>query len=673
MKRNIFSVIWMSCLLLVSGMTFTACSSEDELDTNQYTGGVSLGAFGPCPVLRGGTLYFYGSNLDQVSAVILPGSDPITAINVLQGGLHSKISIVVPAEGGTEGAVILRTAAGQEIKSSTPLTFREDITIEEVYIGTPGNLTGDVGDVLTIKGDYLNLMWGVTFAGGHTVTELIEHDRYTISVQIPKEAASGKVTLTDLAEMPTELQSGEAITITLPTVSGQSATTLKAGGTMTITGDKLDQIQGIQLQGAALAEGEFTVSEDGTSLSFTLPDTAADGDITLVTYSGEKIVAGTVTTVTPGNLAVSGTVKNGLSMTITGSDLDLVSSVAFENAGAYSGAMTVEPAKIVIAKVPDTAQDGNLTLTMKNGKSVTVAYTLVKPTVTSADPAAFVAGTEIVIYGSHLDLVSAITFPGDVPQTVEAKDFAAQEAEGIQLTTPAASYGTGMTLTLKNGTTVSVSGIVTITAATQPAISEAPSGALPGDEITITGKNFNNVQNIYIGTYKVTRYTSKSNTSMTFKVPEAPVGSYKIVMEDYDGNKYDGPAFEILAAETTLWEGSESTGSWANNIGVLSDAGAELVAAGAKVGDIVRFYVTLDAASWQFKIIEGHWSDNDNPYGYAMAWDSSSFETDGNYVVLKFALTETILQRALTQQWWGNVFILQGEGVTLKRVTISAK
>ena len=105
----------------------------------------------------------------------------------------------------------------QELKTVSPITFREDIVIEKIYIGTEGNLTGSVGDILTIKGDYLNLMWGVTFTGGVTVTDLITHDRYTITVAIPKEAANGKITLTDTAETPTELQSEEAISINLPT------------------------------------------------------------------------------------------------------------------------------------------------------------------------------------------------------------------------------------------------------------------------------------------------------------------------------------------------------------------------------------------------------------------------------------------------------------------------
>lgn len=668
--NNIFTLL----VVALVGLSLTACSNDD-LSTDQYTSdGVSLLAFGPTPVLRGGTLFFHGTNLDRITEVQLPGQTiSVTDINVTEGGRHSRISITVPVEGGTEGYVTLKANDGTTLTSISKLTFREDISISKIYIGTEGNLNGEVGDILTIEGDYLNLMWGVTFTGGFTVSDFEEHTRYKIAVKIPKEAASGKVTLTNLAEMPTELQTSEEITIKLP-MPVAAAVNQKAGSLITINGTDLNQIQTIQLQGSVtIAEEDITRAEDGTSLSFTLPEAAADGDITLVTYSGQKISAGTLTTVTPTGMAISGTVKNGLQMTVTGTNMDLVKAVAFENAGDYTGELNVAADKVIISKVPDAAQDGNLTLKMQNGKTVTVAYTLVKPTVTSADPATVTAGDETIIYGTNLDLVAAITFPGDTEVTVEAKDFTAQEADGIQVTVPAACSGTGMKLVLKNETEVTISGILTISAATNPAISEAPANAVAGDEITITGKNFNNLANLYIGTYKVTRYTSKSNTKITFKVPDAPVGDYKFVMEDYDGNKFNGPAFSVAPSEITLWEGSEPTGSWANNIGLLSDAGTELTAAGAKVGDIIKVYVTPDASTWQFKIIEGHWGDNDNPYAYSMSWDSSSFNTNASSVVMKFVLTETILTRATTQQWWGNVFIVQGENVTVTKMTLTAK
>ena len=90
MKR-VFDIL--TVLLAACVMAFTGCS-PDELSTEQYADkGVALNVYGPQPVVRGGQLRFLGSNLDQITAVILPGVDPITEIVVVQAGVPSEIRI----------------------------------------------------------------------------------------------------------------------------------------------------------------------------------------------------------------------------------------------------------------------------------------------------------------------------------------------------------------------------------------------------------------------------------------------------------------------------------------------------------------------------------------------------------------------------------------------------
>ena len=158
----------MLAVVALLGLSLTACDNDD-LSTDQYGSDVRVQAFGPCPVLRGGTLFFYGSHLDQITEVQLPGADPITAIEVVERGAHSKISIQVPAEKCDTGIVVLKTQKGGELRTLTPVTYREDIKFEKFFVGTEGNLSGKPGDELTLKGDYLNLMHGVIFAENDTV------------------------------------------------------------------------------------------------------------------------------------------------------------------------------------------------------------------------------------------------------------------------------------------------------------------------------------------------------------------------------------------------------------------------------------------------------------------------------------------------------------------------
>ena len=548
------SKIFAMLVVALVGLSLTACNDGDDLSTDQYGNDISLQSFGPCPVLRGGTLYLYGTNLDQIESVNLPGADPITAYEIIQSGYNSKISIQVPAEKCEPGQIVLKTKKGGEITSVSPITYREDIEITKFFVGNEGTMVGNVGDVVTIKGDYLNLMHGVIFAGSDTIkeAEFVGHDRYTIQVKIPVEARTGVITLTDTLKDGTSLETKEELTINIPEATPIENRNIKAGEILSIKGSAFDQIASVKFEGATVDAADFK-SQSAAEITVAVPAKATDGTFYVVTKSGIEVPVGNIITVVPTQLvATPNPVKNGTEITITGKDMDLITGIAFPNAAA-SQLNKVETTKIT-ATVPEDAQEGDITLSLANGKTVTVAYTLVKPTVASCTPAAITAGEKTVIKGTDLDLVKSITFPGDVEQTVDK--FAAQNAQAIAVTVPAACAGSGFKLNLKNGITINIDGQLSIKAATDPAIaSVTPGEAIAGSTITITGKNFQNIQNLYIGSYKVNRYTSRSNTEIVCQVPAtAEVGTYKIVMEDLDGNKIEGPEFKVVPAEKDIAE-----------------------------------------------------------------------------------------------------------------------
>lgn len=548
------SKIFAMLVVALVGLSLTACNDGDALSTDQYGNDISLQSFGPCPVLRGGTLYLYGTNLDQIESVNLPGADPITAYEILQSGYNSKISIQVPAEKCETGQIVLKTKKGGEITSVSPITYREDIEITKFFVGNEGTMVGNVGDVVTIKGDYLNLMHGVIFAGSDTIkeAEFVGHDRYTIQVKIPVEARTGVITLTDTLKDGTSLETKEELTINTPEATPIENRNIKAGEILSIKGSAFDQIASVKFEGATVDAADFK-SQSATEITVAVPVKATDGTFYVVTKSGVEVPVGNIITVVPTQLvATPNPVKNGAEITITGKDMDLITGIAFPNA-KESKLNKVETTKVT-STVPEDAQKGDITLSLDNGKTVVVAYTLVEPTVASCTPAAITAGEKTVIKGTDLDLVKSITFPGDVEQTVDK--FAAQNAQAIAVTVPAACAGSGFKLNLKNGITINIDGQLSIKAATDPAIaSVTPGEAIAGSTITITGKNFQNIQNLYIGSYKVNRYTSRSNTEIVCQVPAtAEVGTYKIVMEDLDGNKIEGPEFKVVPAEKDIAE-----------------------------------------------------------------------------------------------------------------------
>ena len=659
------------CLFLLAGITLTACDDGDELSTDQYGNEITLNSFGPCPVLRGGILKFLGSNLDQVTEVNLPGADPITAIDIKASGKHSEIWINVPKEKCEPGIVILKTAKGGEIKTITPITYEENVELTTVYVGQEGNLSGKVGDLVTFKGDYLNLMHEVIFADDVRVpeTEFVAHDRYTITVAIPKEAKTGRPMLSDAnPEGENLLYAENAITIALPSAAGITPAKIKAGETATVTGTSLQLIENVELGGGVVVENEgIKTSADGKSLYFVIPGTATDGEVNLITFSGVKIPAGAIETVVPTELsAAPAPVKNGADITITGKDLDLVESIAFPNAG---GELKAAEASKIVATVPEKAQEGDITLSLANGKQVTVAYSLVKPTVTECTPNTLVAGNKVIIKGTDLDLVESVTLPGDPAQTVS--EFAAQNAKAIALVIPTACAGSGLTLNLKNGTSVEASGL-TIQAATAPAISEAPAKIIIGEKATIKGKNFYNVEAIYLGSVKVTKIISKTNEEITFQVPEMATGEVEINFVTPDGTKVVAGKIVVDVPEidfATFAKDEQQTGfvswpfnfSWGDSAGKMRIFRADLLAMNLQSGKSKIIVYKTAGVTGQIQVNNANWGAI-----------TTIADWDGSTERIEWIVDDTFIDAInnVFDGWSDTALILQGDLAGVQKMTI---
>lgn len=665
MKRHNKSFLWLVLLLICSTFAFTSCD-RDDLNTDQYGNEISVLSYGPNPVLRGGVLTFKGANLDQITEIDLPGAEAITSINVVTSGKNSEINIEVPAEKCEPGIVTLKTAKNGEIKTLTPITYIENLKFTGFYVGeNKENLIGSVGDVLTLEGDYLNNITSVIFANGYTMDaeSFKSQTRYQIQLVIPAEAGEGRFQISDGNNY---MYSEGALSINAPEIDANNAigkSLIKAGETEVLRGTSLDQIASIELNGATVEAADFK-SQTASEITFVISSKVADGEITAVTKSGIRIPFGEITTVVPSQLvATPSPIKNGKEITISGKDMDLITGIAFPNA-KESKLNKVETTKVT-STVPEDAQEGDITLSLDNGKTVAVAYTLVKPTVTACTPAAITAGEKTIIKGTDLDLVKSVTFPGDVEQTVEK--FAAQNANAIAVTVPAACAGTGFKLNLKNGTTINIDGQLSIKAATDPAIaSVTPGEAIAGSTITITGKNFQNIQNLYIGSYKVNRYTSRTNTEIVCQVPaNAEVGTYKIVMEDPDGNKIEGPEFKVVPAEkdiATITTNMDNSAikypynfTW-DDTGRFRIMKADLIKLGIKVGSKMLFYKDASATG-QVQINDANWV----PVETVAEWDGNK-----DCIVKVFDAAMMAAVNSTTDGWSDTAFILQGD---LKNVT----
>ena len=438
--------------LVAMALVVFSCTKK-EVSTEQFdTTAVVLKAYGPQPVVRGGILRFVGSNLDKVVSVTIPGVAPLTP-EVVTAGVHSEIRVTVPKDGPELGYPVLTLADGSTITAKTQLSYSEPIVFESF---SPTEVLP--GTTITIKGDYLNLIHEVILPGDVYIPDdlFVAHDRYTIKVTVPETARTGKIGLGTLDESEVEddkvlatlnVVESEEDLVVLTAEGALTAKSYKAGDAVTIKGTNLTLTKKVELEGADVTEFAATA----TTLTFVLPDTATDGEVLMVMASEVAVLAGEITTVVP---VVSGVtpapVKNGAVVTLAGSDLDLVTGLDFPNA---AGAEFAFAEGLITATIPEAAQEGELTLHLANGKTVTADLTLVKPVVTgfSANPAS--AGSTVTIEGTNLDLVAAVSFSIGEEAYLTVKEIEGSET-AITVAVPTAAVKGIIVLNLKNGSDV---------------------------------------------------------------------------------------------------------------------------------------------------------------------------------------------------------------------------
>ena len=101
-----------------------------------------------------------------------------------------------------------------------------------------------------------------------------------------------------------------------------------------------------------------------------MPATAKTGTVTMVMESGVEVAAGSITSAAPAGLAVApAPVKNGAQITITGSDLDLVTGIDLPKVSGAEFALA--DGKITLT-VGENAQEGDVPHWMANGLNETL-------------------------------------------------------------------------------------------------------------------------------------------------------------------------------------------------------------------------------------------------------------------------------------------------------------
>ena len=497
MTKYRFSTLIM-LLALAAGFSFLSCE-KDEPEV------IRLDSFGPSPVLRGGDLKFIGEHLDKVSEIVLTSGVSVTSFK----SRSPQLLVITVPEATVDGKVVLKTPDG-DIETKTILTISEPIAITSI---TPARVRP--GDIVTINGDYLNLVREVIFNNKKTVTVFQSQSREKLEVKVPDDAQTGKVVVSNGEPDPIQVESETDLEIALPMALLVSPNPVKAGAELTIEGEDLDLAQKVVFGGGSSVD-QF-VSREAGKLVVAVPADAQDGKLGLIAASQVQTESAvSLVMVVPAIADINpNPAKNGGTVTITGTDLDLVTSVVF--GGGKNGEIQNASATELTVKVPDDATAAAVTLNTAANKSVasTAVLGLVKPVIESFSPMETQANKDITITGTDLDLVVKVIFGGDKEGTIVSAS-----ATELTVTVPPGTLSGAFTLVARNGDMTVSTQELTILASNVPIILSMPTQAKPGEMITIEGEKLDLLTDVIFPVgIKATMFGIKTATILQVVVP----------------------------------------------------------------------------------------------------------------------------------------------------------
>lgn len=282
----------------------------------------------------------------------------------------NQLVVTVPADAQT-GPLVLTYSGTDSADVQTTDTFH--VTLPVVSAMSPQPVKPQTN--VTITGTNLDLARKVIFTGVSTpVTTFINQTATQLVVQVPETAKKGQLKLEAASGVQTT--SAAELDIVLPMVTGFTPSPINLGADLTISGTDLDLVKKVIFSGVAPAITSF-VNQSATEIVIKVPAGARRGKITLEAASGVQTKSGNnMDVVLPAITSFSpNPVDPGANLTITGSRLDMVTSVTFENAPKVTSFVSQTPTQIVVT-VPNGVLRGKVVLGVSNPAD----------TVQSADP-----------------------------------------------------------------------------------------------------------------------------------------------------------------------------------------------------------------------------------------------------------------------------------------------
>ena len=354
-KLSNYRLITFACVIMSLSITSSCKKDNDVVDNGNK---VQLFSFGPTGARPLDTLRFIGANLDKVTSIQFTGSNATVDQKDFKKQSSELILVIVPRT--TErGYVTLKTPDG-DIVTKTMLNLK--------VAPVENTMTAQArpGENITITGEYLNWVTMVTFNDKKEVTTFVSKSENQLVVTVPANAQTGVLLLTYKGTDTGDVKTKDTLKVTLPKANSFSPNPVKHQSNVTINGTDLDLTTKVMFSGVSTPVTTF-VSQSATQLVVKVPASATKGKVTLEALSGVQttsavdldVLLPSVTTITPNPI------DPGANLTITGTNLDLVTSITFQNAPAVTTFVSQTPTQIVV-KAPAGILKGKITLGVIN-------------------------------------------------------------------------------------------------------------------------------------------------------------------------------------------------------------------------------------------------------------------------------------------------------------------
>ena len=240
---------------------------------------IKVSSFSPASAHPGDIVSIKGEYVWNIGQVVFFDHVTVDAADFVKN-TRNEIQVRVPAEAKSGELAYNDGSDGAENEAVGSLA------VDFIKATSVSDATPDFGNTITISGENLDLVTAVDFPAVSDVPFTVAADGKSLQVTVPANALSGAITLYSASGITT------SVDIALPLAVFGSVTPnkdVKAGMTLTITGQNLDRIVELTVPGVEnpMKTGEF--NQTSTKISFVVPEEMSDGKIKMKQHENHTI------------------------------------------------------------------------------------------------------------------------------------------------------------------------------------------------------------------------------------------------------------------------------------------------------------------------------------------------------------------------------------------------